>query len=183
MLKRITFVVLLLGLLTSLVSYGCCGKCNVSKTKAITHDCEGCDQDKCISEKTDKTDKDYSEGDCPSKTDEAACKGCGKEKCECPDHSNASTKLPGATMGVVFTAETLYNCPMHPDVVTENADLPCPVCKMKLSKMSDEKVDALKKSEPKGCVMCPIVVNGNSETAECMTCKMNLVEIKSSSNL
>ena len=81
-------------------------------------------------------------------------------------------------MDAVFTAEALYSCPMHPEIVTEDADLKCPLCNMKLNKMTDKQVKQLQDSHPKGCVMCPIVVKGDSDTNTCATCKMKLVEIK-----
>ncbi|TKJ40683.1 hypothetical protein CEE37_06890 [candidate division LCP-89 bacterium B3_LCP] len=83
-------------------------------------------------------------------------------------------KAKGATMGIILTAESLYICPMHPEIVTDNAKARCPQCGMNLEKMDDESKKALLKSHPKGCVMDPIVVPGDSETGKCAMCKMNL---------
>lgn len=102
------------------------------------------------------------------------CIPCASEKVD-PCHIN---KMEGATINAIYAAEALYTCPMHSEVVTDKADLKCPLCKMKLTKMSAEQVEKLKGSNPKGCVMCPIVVAGDSGIDNCATCKMKLTEIK-----
>jgi len=86
-------------------------------------------------------------------------------------------KAKGGTMDVVFSAESLYSCSMHPAVVTDNPEALCPECGMKLEKMSDEKVAELRASQPKGCPMCAMVVPGDSEMEKCPTCDMELKEI------
>jgi protein-arginine kinase activator protein McsA len=89
----------------------------------------------------------------------------------------AQGKAKGATMNNVFTADKLYTCPMHPEVVTDNGEARCPLCGMNLKQMSDEEVTKLRESHPKGCVMDPIVVPGDSQVEKCPICGMNLKEI------
>lgn len=86
-------------------------------------------------------------------------------------------KAKGATMGTIFTSDSLYTCPMHPEVVTDNPKARCPLCGMNLEKMSGTSKTALLDSHPKGCSMDPIVVQGDSETNRCPICKMKLQEI------
>ncbi|NQU05731.1 MAG: hypothetical protein HQ568_06535 [Calditrichaeota bacterium] len=78
------------------------------------------------------------------------------------------------TMNKVNSAEALYDCPMHPEVISAEADTPCPLCNMKLNKMSNEEVRELHSSHLKGCPMHPIVVKGDSKTANCPVCNMKL---------
>ncbi len=89
----------------------------------------------------------------------------------------ARGKAKGATMNKVFTADKLYTCPMHPEVVTDNGEARCPLCGMNLKQMSDEEVAKLRGSHPKGCVMDPIVVPGDAPVEKCSICGMNLKEI------
>lgn len=107
-------------------------------------------------------------------------KGCGDssgDKCNC-DHPHKKTEIkPVAGQHPVFLAEKLYTCPMHPEIVTEDADMKCPLCKMKLSQMTEKQVHELRHSDPKGCSMCPVVVKGNSKVDKCVGCKMALVEL------
>ncbi len=81
-------------------------------------------------------------------------------------------------MSTLKNAEALYTCPMHPDVITADVSTPCPLCNMKLKKMSDEKVKELLSSNPRGCPMDPIVVKGDSKTENCPVCNMKLGAIK-----
>ncbi len=80
-------------------------------------------------------------------------------------------------LSYVYTTEQLYTCPMHPEIVTPDADQPCTVCKMQLRKLSDGEMLELRASEPKGCPMCSFVVPGDSEHANCPGCDMKLMPV------
>ena len=87
---------------------------------------------------------------------------------------NAKGQASGATMGTIFTTETLYSCPMHKQVVTDNPEATCPLCNMTLKPMSEEAVTALRTTQPEGCPMCPIVKAGDNNDHRCDICKMKL---------
>ncbi len=89
-------------------------------------------------------------------------------------HEEGGKMDMGGTMGAVQSAEALYTCPMHSEVISADAATPCPLCKMTLNKMTDEKVKELRTSHPKGCPMDPIVTKGDSEMNNCPVCKMKL---------
>ncbi len=91
---------------------------------------------------------------------------------------DADGKAKGPMMAAVFTAEHLYTCPMHAEVITDNAEAKCPLCNMKLMAMTEEKVLELRNSEPRGCPMDPIVASNTNQVERCPMCKMNLSEIK-----
>jgi len=93
------------------------------------------------------------------------------------DSGSMKMKMGGSSNDIL-TAEKLYTCPMHPDVVTANAETPCPLCNMKLKEMPAEKVKELRDSHPKGCAMCSIAVKGNSKLEDCPGCKMKLSAIE-----
>jgi hypothetical protein len=76
-------------------------------------------------------------------------------------------KAKGSALAVVHTADALYQCPMHPEIVTDHAAARCPECGMNLEKMSDESLAELRASNPKGCLMCAYVVPGDAEATQC----------------
>lgn len=84
----------------------------------------------------------------------------------------------GATMDMVLTADSLFTCPMHPEVVTDNREAKCPLCHMNLKMMEKAQVDSLRASHPKGCPMDPIVVAEKSKMKQCPICKMKLQDIQ-----
>lgn len=84
----------------------------------------------------------------------------------------------GGTMELAMTSTTLYTCPMHPEVAAANSSIPCPECKMGLAAIPMDKLGKLRESSPKGCPMCPIVVEGNSPMENCPVCKMPLKKIE-----
>ncbi|HDH58295.1 MAG TPA: hypothetical protein ENF16_06765 [Bacteroidetes bacterium] len=85
-------------------------------------------------------------------------------------------KAIGSALAAIYTADSLYSCPMHPEVVTDHPGARCPQCGMNLEKMPDEKVAELRASSPKGCPGCAYVVPGNSEVTKCPGCGADLVE-------
>lgn len=84
----------------------------------------------------------------------------------------------GTSLGMIMTAEHLYSCPMHPEVVAVDAETTCPLCNMNLTPMSQDDVVKLRSSHPEACPMDPIVVAGNSDVETCPICKMDLTEIQ-----
>ncbi len=81
-----------------------------------------------------------------------------------------------ATIAKVFTAETLYVCPMHAEVISADVEQPCPLCGMKLKAMSEEARAQLMELELNGCPMDPIVMSG-VKPADCPVCGMKLSKI------
>ncbi|MFH0881614.1 MAG: hypothetical protein V2A56_01385 [bacterium] len=85
-------------------------------------------------------------------------------------------------MGFVFTADSLYSCPMHPYIVSDNPDAHCTInaCGMPLKKMSDEQVKTLR--EAKQLYVCPMascsVVTASDTLKNCPVCGMKLVPLE-----
>lgn len=123
----------------------------------------------------------------PARAEDGGCDHCGMKDMHAEKASmtmnhgeiqgkvDANGKASGPTMGAVYTADALYTCPMHKQVVTDNPEAKCPLCNMNLVKMSDEDVAKLRASDPVGCPMDPIV-KADKEGAEqrCEICKMKL---------
>jgi hypothetical protein len=121
-----------------------------------------------------------------------ACNGCAAHsKVAVPDQGmqhEASQQVngmvetmdhaKGTSLGMIMTAENLYSCPMHSEVVAVDAETSCPICNMDLTPMSQVDVEKLRSSHPAGCPMDPIVVAGDSDTEACPICKMDLTEIQ-----
>lgn len=90
---------------------------------------------------------------------------------------NDKGQASGPTMEAVYSGRNLYTCPMHKQVVTDNSEGKCPLCGMNLTKMDEEAVNKLRTSDPKGCVMDPIVRKGSDEHENCDICNMKLIPI------
>jgi Cu(I)/Ag(I) efflux system membrane fusion protein/cobalt-zinc-cadmium efflux system membrane fusion protein len=84
----------------------------------------------------------------------------------------------GTTMDVLYSAEHLYQCPMHSEIITAQAGTNCPRCNMKLVEMTDQQMQELRDSGPYGCVMCPVVVPGDKKDERCTICNMRLKPIE-----
>lgn len=120
-----------------------------------------------------------------SPTEEAAATvkkgGCphgGSGQAAATGHAgSAHAVMTAEGLNYVNTAETLYTCPMHAEVVTADGKKKCPSCNMNLRAMSDEEMLTLRASEPKGCSMCDFVVPGDSEQKTCPRCEMKLVPV------
>lgn len=93
-------------------------------------------------------------------------------------HSHKKMEFPGATMARAYEAEELYTCPMHAEVISDDAELPCPLCEMKLEKLSEEETAELRGHELHGCPMCPIVRGADEKDEGCPVCGMKLVFIE-----
>lgn len=93
---------------------------------------------------------------------------------------NADGKASGPSLMAAYKADSLYTCPMHPEIITDNPNASCPICGMNLAQMSEEDVTKLIDSKPKGCPMDPVVVQGDSEVEKCSICGMKLMDPKAS---
>ena len=85
--------------------------------------------------------------------------------------------LSPATMMKVYTADSLYTCPMHPAVISADAKQDCPICGMHLKAMTAEQRKSLESTELVGCPMDPIVMPLAKDQAPCPVCGMKLSPI------
>ncbi|MBL7032546.1 MAG: hypothetical protein ISR91_00215 [Candidatus Delongbacteria bacterium] len=90
---------------------------------------------------------------------------------------NPHAAMAMEALNYVNTAEKLYTCPMHAEVVTADGDKLCPSCNMELRPMSAKEMKKLRASEPKGCPMCALVLPGDAEQTTCPTCEMKLMPV------
>ncbi|MBU1651317.1 hypothetical protein KKA00_03800 [bacterium] len=87
-----------------------------------------------------------------------------------------SSGMSTAGLAYVTTADNLYSCSHHPYLISDKPGV-CQECNMSLTKMSDEDVAKLRASHPKGCPMCNVVLQGDSEVTKCEKCGMALVAV------
>jgi len=80
----------------------------------------------------------------------------------------------GATMTQLFTANTLFWCPMHHEIVTPDGESHCPLCNMVLEEIPADSLAKLRASQPYGCVMDPVVRLESEKDKKCSVCGMNL---------
>jgi len=84
----------------------------------------------------------------------------------------------GATMGKLYTANSLYWCPMHHDIVSPDGDAHCPICNMHLVQIPADSLTSLRNSHPYGCPMDPVVVPQSQKDEKCPVCGMALEPIE-----
>lgn len=130
-------------------------KAQVSTTKSASEGCTTCDHG---SDQVQASAAQYSEdGEYMGKVD-------------------ANGKAAGPSLMAAYKADTLYTCPMHPEIITDNPNARCPLCGMNLKQMPDGDVQELRASHPKGCPMDPVVYPGDSEAEKCNICGMDLMD-------
>lgn len=97
------------------------------------------------------------------------------------NHAHAGNAVNTAsTVDDIFTAKALYSCPMHPEIVSTDAEAVCGACNMNLQVMSDKQMHVLLHSDPKGCSMCSVVMPGDAEQTDC-ACGMKLTTLNAPS--
>ena len=82
-------------------------------------------------------------------------------------------------MSDLYSAYSLYWCPMHHEIVTADGDARCPICNMNLVAIPADSLDKLRNSDPYGCVMDPVVRPGAEKDEDCSLCGMRLKAIES----
>lgn len=88
----------------------------------------------------------------------------------------SAAKPARATLAQVYTAETLYTCPMHPAVLSADPKLDCPRCEMHLAPLGAEARAALLAEPLVGCPMDPIVMPAK-DAKPCPVCGMKLTAL------
>ena len=87
-------------------------------------------------------------------------------------------------MSFVYTADSLYSCPMHPMIVSDKPYAHCTIdgCGMPLKRMNDDQVKVLR--EAKQLYVCPMpscsVVTASENLKNCPVCGMKLVPLQKS---
>jgi len=90
-------------------------------------------------------------------------------------------RASGATMDKLYTADSLYWCPMHHEIVSTDGDAHCPICNMHLVSIPADSLASLRSSHPYGCPMDPVVVSESEKDRKCPLCGMALEVIQSRS--
>jgi hypothetical protein len=99
------------------------------------------------------------------------------KKAGCPHTGAGNTVNTAADVDDIFTAKALYNCPMHAEMVSTDAEAVCGACNMNLRAMNDKQIHELRHSAPKGCSMCSVVMPGDAEETSCSACGMKLMPL------
>ena len=113
------------------------------------------------------------------------CKPADGKPC-CPAGMNGASnsmnkKMSGrATMGEVFSADKLYQCREHREIISTQADAACPHhdAPAQLKRMSRSQVKKLRKAELYACPMCPVVKAEGDGEMKCTICSMDLLEVE-----
>ena len=99
-------------------------------------------------------------------------------------HGSKMGLMAQNAMSFVYSADTLYSCPMHPYIVSDKPDAHCTIdgCGMPLKRMNDEQVKVLR--EAKQLYVCPMpscsVVTASENLKNCPVCGMKLVPLQKS---
>jgi hypothetical protein len=102
--------------------------------------------------------------------------GCGAADSTPSEEAAGPDVLQTATMSKVYSADRLYSCPMHSEVVSADHEQACPLCGMRLDPMSASAAAELRLADLHGCPMDPIIVEGDAEQ-DCPVCGMDLLEV------
>lgn len=102
----------------------------------------------------------------------------GKTVPSTPAKPSATKVAADATMDELFLQARLFVCSTHPEIIDDEAGTICPLCKTELLELDSAEISALRKAEPFGCVMCPVVVPGFQRDTRCPICNMKLTAIE-----
>ncbi|MFZ5433340.1 MAG: efflux RND transporter periplasmic adaptor subunit [Calditrichota bacterium] len=84
----------------------------------------------------------------------------------------------GPTMSQLYSADQLYWCPMHHEIVSPDKDADCPICEMPLKEIPPTDLKALRDAHPYGCPMDPIIVAEKDKDKPCPICEMRLKPVE-----